>query len=653
MVDPNSTNKTIDTGQNCDGNSFSRYYNTGQQQQRMNLVENFQRNSNNGQDVSQSELAGNENVNMIRESTCFNNGGQLQKLNALNNTNNDISKLEWLEPGQKRNKNPSIENHMEADEMNDEIPGEDNIVRQEESMFNENQSDQNNIKGLSFEMEFEIDEIHDHYVSTSTKFVGELLQKWLKSNAIEGVKAVDNTFIRKELLTYQSWAIPPKIIHRKQSITAEMIVEVETNESAYSLYLKEKDYCNKYNIRVSSKNTIMEYTTKIGFLTGPYVKIAAPKYYITDLKRKLDITNNLIDVKKEYTYDKGKRSKVLAVYAIEKEAENIDAQLKRLKSKRYRYLSYKFHSSDERMGAMHYNDVINVKARYETLIDASLNEKIKNESSMQETLESILMKVQNGNDNLFLAVEQGVGKYENNITVIINPKTIRKTKQWIVNEYPKLDFEDKHDRRSSINEQEYKMNKECDEELCEFLRPVLESKEAKKNKVFGKNMKSYAQALGIQQYNEEAKQVEKKTKDKKTTKINKITNENKYLNEVIETLQLQVKKLTEVIMKMSEIVVIDEEKKNNILNEVNQISEVQVIQMTHDSEQEKTNASTKKVNNQLTDKEKRKVRSITPMYQNNDNEESGNFDSYNQWYKEEGIQVIKRPRNTYQNKNEY
>ena len=357
-------------------------------------------------------------------------------------------------------------------------------------------------------------------------------------------------------------------------------------------------------------------------------------------------------MKKEHTYDKGERSKVLTVHAIEREAENIDEKLKRLKSKRHRHSSYKLHSSDERVGAMHCNDVINVKARCETLIDASLNEKIMIENRMQETLESTLMKVQNGNDNLFLAVEQGVGKYENNVTVIINPKTTRKTKQWIVNEHPKLEFEEKHDRCSSINEQEYKINKEHDEELREFLRPVLESKEAKKNKVFGKNMKSYAQAIGIQQCNEETKQVEKKTKDRKTIKIDKINNENKHLNEVIETLQLQVKKLTAVIMKMSEIVVIDEEKKNNILHEVNQISEVQVIQITHESEYEKTNASTKKVNDQQKDKEKRKVRSITPMHQNNDDEESGNFDSHNQWYKDEGIQVIKRPRNTYQNKNE-
>ena len=304
------------------------------------------------------------------------------------------------------------------------------------------------------------------------------------------------------------------------------------------------------------------------------------------------------------------------------------------------------------MGVMHYNDVINMKARYETLIDASLNEKVMIESRMQETLESTLIKVQNGNDNLFLAVEEGAGKCKNNITTIVNPKTTRKIKQWIVNECPKLEFEEKHDCCSSINEQEHRLNKECDEELREFLRPVLESKEAKKNKVFGKNVKSHAQALGMQQCNEETKQVEKKTKDRKTMKIDKINNENKHLNEVIETLQLQVKKLAEVIVKMSEIVVIDKEKKNDILHEANQISEAQVIQITHESEYVKTNASIKKASDQQKDKEKRKVRSTTPMHQNNDDEESGNFDLYSQWHTDEGTQVIKRPRDAYQNKNE-
>jgi len=329
-------------------------------------------------------------------------------LNAKNDINKAPTKLQVLNSAQNWQRNQLLTNQIDIDESNDVFHNEDTIEQQDNSMndkFENTQNEQSNMKGLSFEMEFKIDDVNDHYVVMSIMFVSDLLKRWLKSNAIEGVVAQDNSMIVNGFEDYQAWAILPKIIHRKQYVTAEIIATVQTNESAYSLYSKEQEYCQKYNIHVSSKNTIMEYTTKIGFLTGTYVKIAAPKYYISDIKNRLAITNNVIEVKKEYTYDKGKRSKVLVIYAIENVADQIDEQLKNLKSKRYRYLSYKLNTSDERMGAMHYNDVINIKARYETLIGASLDERILVESRRQETLESKLMTVQDGNDKLFLAVE--------------------------------------------------------------------------------------------------------------------------------------------------------------------------------------------------------------------------------------------------------
>jgi len=39
------------------------------------------------------------------------------------------------------------------------------------------------------------------------------------------------------------------------------------------------------------------------------------------------------------------------------------------------------------------------------------------------------MSLKDRNEHLFLEVEQGVGKYENNVTVIINSRTSRKSKQ--------------------------------------------------------------------------------------------------------------------------------------------------------------------------------------------------------------------------------
>ena len=63
------------------------------------------------------------------------------------------------------------------------------------------------------------------------------------------------------------------------------------------------------------------------------------------------------------------------------------------------------------------------------------------------------MSLKDRNEHLFLAVEQGVGKYENNVMVIINLRTSQKSKQWLVNEYPKLNFCKQKKRETLVNEE--------------------------------------------------------------------------------------------------------------------------------------------------------------------------------------------------------
>jgi len=102
-------------------------------------------------------------------------------------------------------------------------------------------------------------------------------------------------------------------------------------------------------------------------------------------------------------------------------------------------------------------------------------------------------------------------------------------------------------------------------------------------------------------------------------------------------------------MKMSDIVVIDEERKNAIFNEVNKIKEIQLPQVDNEVEYVKNNKTIKKRKEQQNEKEKRKERSRTPMYQDGNEELAGKFDAYNKWHKEDGIQVMKRKRTTYKN----
>ena len=68
-----------------------------------------------------------------------------------------------------------------------------------------------------------------------------------------------------------------RIIQKKQYILVKTILKVKTEASAFNLYRNQKEYCDDKKIKVSTKNTILEYTNKIGYLSDTYVKLASPK----------------------------------------------------------------------------------------------------------------------------------------------------------------------------------------------------------------------------------------------------------------------------------------------------------------------------------------------------------------------------------------
>ena len=123
----------------------------------------------------------------------------------------------------------------------------------------------------------------------------------------------------------------------------------------------------------------MEYTKRIRFLTGSYVRIVSPVYYLLDIKKKLKIGTGIIEVKKEYTYERGERSKVLMVYAIESLAQQIDKMFSNLELERYKYVSYRMSNSKVWMMSMHGNEMNNVKAHYKILYNVRMdNEVVEN-----------------------------------------------------------------------------------------------------------------------------------------------------------------------------------------------------------------------------------------------------------------------------------
>ena len=73
------------------------------------------------------------------------------------------------------------------------------------------------------------------------------------------------------------------------------------------------------------------------------------------------IEDRLIDIRKQNTYEAKLKSKVLAVYAIESEAKEVNKMLCLMKLSRFKYVLYHHSTLQDKLAAMHYSEIKNSK----------------------------------------------------------------------------------------------------------------------------------------------------------------------------------------------------------------------------------------------------------------------------------------------------
>ena len=135
----------------------------------------------------------------------------------------------------------------------------------------------------------------------------------------------------------------------------------------------------------------------MGFLTGPCVKLSSPKHCINELNESLITEEGAIDVKKQHAYEKGSRSKVLVAHVIETEAREVDEMLCLTQSPRFKHTSCRQTTSQDRLVAMHANEMKNGCRKYETLENVNLKDKVLDEIKDEHvTLETVLMEAEKG-----------------------------------------------------------------------------------------------------------------------------------------------------------------------------------------------------------------------------------------------------------------
>jgi len=356
------------------------------------------------------------------------------------------------------------------------------------------------VLGLLVEMEYERDKnVFDEKLKAMTLYhIYTLVSKWIENEMIEGVYVVGENHLEEDLENYLSWAYLPRVKHRKDKSIVECAFQAKTTATAFQLFQDQQSLCQELHMKISTKKTDMnQYVQRIGFLTGPYVRLASSDKYVREINNKALVHRGCIEIKKQITHEKGTASKALVIYIVCDESKEIDEKICDATFKRFKYISYKLSDSAQRLGAMHSNEMTNIKSRFETLYNVKLNDTVY-QGIERITLEDILLKEKYGIHNLFLAIEQGSGKFSNHINVVLNPPVKDQARRWLVSEYPLLTFLNAQASGTSVIAPSNEKKEKYDKDLKNFLTPKLINIEATRTKKFGNKLKTYAEVLGIE-----------------------------------------------------------------------------------------------------------------------------------------------------------
>ena len=193
--------------------------------------------------------------------------------------------------------------------------------------MNEN-NDNVNPRKLIMTIRIEFDnnkEINETNVSpTLLIHVMELLQGWKNCNSIEGIYDHSGAIQIEDFKDIDRWLDQPKVTVKKNNIYAELYIQLHTQYTTYQLYQYQKQLCDSKWLKLETKKTILEHTRKLGYIVGPHVKLASSENYTNQIESTIKINEGLIEIKKQTTFERKERSKVLAIYAVDSKASEID-----------------------------------------------------------------------------------------------------------------------------------------------------------------------------------------------------------------------------------------------------------------------------------------------------------------------------------------
>ena len=96
----------------------------------------------------------------------------------------------------------------------------------------------------------------------------------------------------------------------------------------------------------------MSYTKRIGFIVGPYLKLASVQEYEKQIRELTKLEEGTFEIKKDLIYERNARTKALVIYAVENKAQEIDQIVNQMCTEEMKYVSFRLTTLQMRISAM-------------------------------------------------------------------------------------------------------------------------------------------------------------------------------------------------------------------------------------------------------------------------------------------------------------
>ena len=319
-------------------------------------------------------------------------------------------------------------------------------------------------------------------VTNSYRVVNDIMNDWIEKRMVTNIVNDKDEVMTRD----QNWVVGERIMGGKNK-RVEFFIRVQTTARFYELKSSVWDKCVKEEVYLSIKNTKMKHVKRLGILLGVCVPFASKLWYQKEISKIINEDEENLEIKIEKVYQHEYSGKAMVVYATMDKEEEISKKLINVfhdNEMGIKYVSFKWTSSKGIINAIRMNYYNKDDLHFEVLKGINIHDEMEYEYELASVKE-ILMNVEVNQKKLFVGVEQGTGKNENNVLVIMHRGMTLYGKEWIRQNYGtkcKLSGNREHESSVMLNREDVPQKVK---DVEKFLSDELQSRKKKSSRMRG------------------------------------------------------------------------------------------------------------------------------------------------------------------------